>query len=121
MATIRPKDGEYAVIDSRWSYNRYDVRKIIKLTEQMYFYNGEGTGKERRARLDEIIFSSPDEAACKRVSERLVSSDAIREDEERSARANWELRRESIIGNAYAQDARPNSPAIHGGENGDPS
>lgn len=105
MASIRPKDGEYVVINSQWSFNRYDVRKIIKLTDQMYFYQGEGTGKERRARLDEVIFSSPEEATCKRVSERLLSSEARRDEEEQSARARWELRRESIISNAYAQDA----------------
>lgn len=105
MASIAPKDGEYAVIDSRWSCYRYEVRKIIKVTAQMYFYQGEGTGREMRARLDEVIFSSTDEAACKLLAERLKSSDALREDEEQRSRARWQLRRESLIGDAYAKDA----------------
>ncbi|MBR1193193.1 hypothetical protein [Bradyrhizobium sp. AUGA SZCCT0160] len=105
MASIRPSDGEYVVIDGRWSFNRYEIRQIIKLTEQMYFYKGEGSGRERRSRLDEVIFSSADKAACEKLAEKLKSSDALRDDEERKSIARWELRRGSLIGKAYAAQA----------------
>jgi hypothetical protein len=104
MAKIKPNDGDYVVIDSQWSTRRYDVRRVTKVTAQMYFYDDAWGGRTRstRARIDEILFSSPDEAAVKLLSERLKSSDSRREEEERSARARWSLRRESLIGNAYA-------------------
>jgi hypothetical protein len=103
MASIRPNDGDYVVINSQWSYKRYEVRKILKLTSQMYFYQD---GKEEsRARLDEVLFSSPDEGNCKLLSERLKSAEAQYDEDVRRARVRWELKRESFISNAYAADA----------------
>lgn len=112
MASIKPNGGDYVVINSQWSHYRYSVRKIIKLTAQMYFYQ---EGKQQsRARLDEVVFSSANEAACKLLSERLKSSEAQRDEDERKARARWELRRASLIGNAYAEDAIPVSVSAVG-------
>lgn len=104
MAKIKPNDGDYIVINSQWSTRRYAVRRVTKVTAQMYFYDDTWGGRTRstKARIDEILFSTPDEAAAKLLSARLISSDAQREEEERGSRARWELRKESLIGDAYA-------------------
>jgi len=104
MASIKPNDGDYVVVDSQWSYKKYDVRRVTKVTPQMYFYDEIWMGKPRqtKARLDEVLFASPDETACKGLAARLKSSQAQREKEERDARARWENRQESLINDACA-------------------
>jgi hypothetical protein len=104
MTNIRPKDGDYVVVDSQWSYKKYEVRQVKKVTPQMYFYDEDWFGKPRqtKARLGEILFSSSDEAVCKGLADRLKSSLAQREKEERDARSRWESRQETLINDACA-------------------
>lgn len=101
---MKPRDGDYVVINSQWSTRRYDVRRITKLTAQMYFYDDMWAGKPRptRARLDEILFATPDEEAAKRLSERLRSSDALKDEEQRKASERWTKRNSDLIEAAEA-------------------
>jgi hypothetical protein len=96
---MKPKDGDFIVITSGWSHHRFEVRQVIRLTDQMYYYESEWCGKKKqqRARLDEIIFSSPDEEAANLLSERLKSSRALMEEENRKSYARRESRDRELI------------------------
>jgi hypothetical protein len=74
---IKPKDGDFVVVQSRWETA---VRKVIRISASIYYYDDGYFNRERRARQDEIIFAG-DEASAKLLCERLKSSEAQYQDE----------------------------------------
>jgi hypothetical protein len=94
---IDVKDGEWFV-EHDW---RYRVRKAIRVTKQMVFYlDADWNNKERRVRLDNVVFSCPDPKLANLVADRLASSDALRDEEKRSAGVRCVERNAKIIANA---------------------
>lgn len=101
---MKPKDGDFVVINSGYSHRRFEVRQVIRVTDQMYFYETEWYGKKKhqRARLDEIMFSSPDEAAVNQLAERLKSSRALMEEENRKSYERRNKRDQDLLNAAIA-------------------
>jgi hypothetical protein len=101
---IKIKDGDYVVIDSPWSNRRYDVRRVTKVTSQMYFYDDAWGGKTRstRARIDEILFATSEVKDANILSDRLKSSENLKDEEHRKATDRWIKRKADLIEKATA-------------------
>jgi hypothetical protein len=99
MEQVKVNDGDWFV-EHDW---RYRVRQAIRITSQMVFYiDKDWNNKEKRVRLDKVVFSSPDQKKATLVAEQLTSSDALCDQERASARDRCRKRNQQIVADAAA-------------------
>jgi hypothetical protein len=102
MARVQIRDGDWFV-EHDW---RYRVRQAIRITSQMVFYiDTDWNNKEKRVRLDAVVFSSSDQKKSALVAEQLTSSDALCDQERASAKDRCRTRNQQIIADATALPA----------------
>lgn len=104
--SIRPKDGDFVVVQNQWAT---EVRQVIKVSASIYYYQPTWRTKQSRARLDEILFSGTEETA-KRLCEQLRSSDA-QCDNERNKAVERRRKRDA----EFIERAKAIPPAERGG------
>lgn len=90
----KPKDGDFVVFKGRYSFS---VHQVIRVTSQLYFYKD--NGRERRARMDEVVFAGTKDVADQ-LAANLTSSLAQYDQECRSAYERRTKREAQLIDSA---------------------
>lgn len=92
------KDGDFIVSRDRWNLKAVQV---IKITPQLVFYRDTAWGdRERRVRISDVIFSG-DKAVADRLVERLRSSEARYDEEQRASITRRVQRDEKLLEAAF--------------------
>lgn len=91
---VKPKDGEFVVFKGRYSFY---VHQVVRVTSQLYFYKD--GDRERRARMDELIFAGTKDVA-NNLAAQLTSSRAQYDQECRSAYERRTNREAQLIDSA---------------------
>lgn len=99
--SIKPKEGDFVITDSRWSLDRYAVRQVTKVTAQMYSYMV--TGGERRAYLDDILFASSSEDFSLMLAGQLRAADRVYEEEKIKSHNRWIEQKHRLIEEAKSR------------------
>lgn len=77
---MQVKDGDFVVMVN-W---RPEVVQAIRVTEKVVYYNDGFYKRERRLRLDDVVFAGP-ELLAKRLATQLTSSRAQYDEDQRKA------------------------------------
>jgi hypothetical protein len=95
MTEVQVKDGDFVVVRDRW---RLDCVQAIKVTKQMVFYMDTfwKPARERRLRIQDVLFSGP-ESAAKKLKEQLASSYAQKVTDQTAAADRMRKRDDGFI------------------------
>jgi hypothetical protein len=105
-SAINVKDGDFVVTRDRW---RIECVEAIRVTKQTIFYMDTtwGKPKERRLRLQDVLFSGP-KSTADRLREQLVSSYEQKNNDIRGANDRQHKRDDLFI--AQAKASVPSTP-----------
>ena len=89
------KDGDFVVVRDRW---RLDCVQAIKVTKQMVFYMDTywKPARERRLRIQDVLFSGP-EPVAKKLLDQLASSYAQMVTEQTASAERMQKRDDGFI------------------------
>ena len=88
------KDGDWVIERGRFGF---ECRKVVKVSKAVIFCDRTPYVGHRRVRVDEVLYSG-DEATAKKLLERLISSQALYDDECRRSYERKSKRDAEILG-----------------------